>query len=114
MVHHSKILNVHVMGALFAAVQPGAHIVKGVFKVREPCLSAFYRHMAWLSWCARLRRTGFGICRFFVNGGVFAGATLNLSEAIDIPASKVSIAVFEFPKRSVWVSGMEDVSFYTS
>ena len=88
----------HVVSVLFAAVQSGADVKYRMLKRVQSGLGAFHRHGCGLSWSTRLRRAGFGVIWFLMDGCVFACATFNLAESSKIATLEVAIAVFEFPK----------------
>lgn len=110
--HDGLVLDVHVVGRFFASLQSRSRIVQRVLQVGYSSFDTVRRNLDGLDRRARLRCRGLGKGVFPVDESVSAGATLDLSEADEVAALEVAIAVLEFPQCRFRVARMEYVSFF--
>lgn len=110
--HDGLVLDVHVVSRFFAPLQSRSRIVQRVLQVGYSSFDAIRRDLNGLDRRARLRRRGLGEGIFAVDESVSAGAALDLSEADEVAALEVAVAMLEFPERRFGVASVKHVSFW--
>lgn len=110
--HEGLVLDAIVMSTLFTPLQPGTQIVKRVLHVCQPGIGTFWWELNWLSRRARLRRAGLLVVVLAVHQGVPASASFDLSQACEVAALEVAVAMLELPQCLVGTSSVEHVALW--